>query len=56
MNDVITPDMAIATLTLALAILYAAWHEGRARNTRDAKLLTAIGTVSLMGSVAAWLF
>lgn len=55
MNDLIAPDVAIGALALTLAILYTAWHETREKNTRDARLLTAMGAVSLMGSAAAWL-
>ena len=55
MNDLMPPDMTIGALALALVILYTAWQEARARNTRDAKLLTAVGAVSLMGSAVAWL-
>lgn len=55
MNDLIAPDMAIGALVLALVILYAAWQETRARNTRDARLLVAVGAVSLMGSAVVWL-
>lgn len=55
MNDPVAPDMAIGALALALAVLYAAWHESRAKNTRDARLLAAVGAVSLMGGAAAWL-
>lgn len=56
MNDLIVPDMAIGALALALTILYAAWHESRVKNTRDARFLAAVGAFSLMGSVAAWLY
>ena len=55
MSDLIAPDMAIGALAVALAILYGAWHETRAKNARDARLLAAVGAVSLMGSAAAWL-
>jgi hypothetical protein len=55
MNDFIAPDMAIGALALAITILYAAWHESRAKNKRDASLLATVGAVSLMGSAAAWL-
>lgn len=54
MNDEIGTDMTIGALALALATFYAAWHETRAKNTRDARFLAAVGAVSLMGSVAAW--
>jgi hypothetical protein len=54
MNELIAPDMAIGALALTAAVLYAAWHEYAAKNQRDAKLLVAVGAVSLMGSVAAW--
>lgn len=55
MNDFIAPDMATGALALALVILYAAWHEYKESNRRDAKLLAAVGAVSLMGSAVAWL-
>lgn len=55
MSNFSAPGMAMAALALALAILYAAWHEYKARNGRDAKLLTAAGAVSLIGSAVAWL-
>ena len=55
MNEIVAPDMAIAALALAAAVLYAAWHEYAAKNQRDAKLLTAVGAISLMGSAIAWL-
>lgn len=56
MTDLTAPDIASGALALAFAVLYAAWHEARATNTRDAKLLAAVGTASLMGSVAAWMY
>ena len=55
MNEFIAPDMAIGALALAVAVLYAAWHEYAAKNRRDARLLAAIGTASLMGGAIAWL-
>lgn len=55
MNELVASDLAIGALTLALAILYAAWHEYKARNRRDANFLAAVGTVSLIGSAMAWL-
>jgi hypothetical protein len=55
MNNLIAPDAAYGALALAAALLYAAWHEFSAKNQRDAKLLTAVGAVSLAGSAAAWL-
>jgi hypothetical protein len=55
MNDLIAPDLAIGALALALAILYAAWHEYQKENRRDANFLAAVGAVSLMGSTVAWL-
>jgi hypothetical protein len=42
-------------MALALAVLYAAWHEYSAKNHRDAKLLAALGAVSLTGGALAWL-
>ena len=55
MNELVAPDLAIGALTLALVILYAAWHEYKETNRRDAKFLAAVGTVSLIGSAMAWL-
>ena len=55
MNELVAPDMAIGALALAAAVLYAAWHEYAAKNPRDAKLLAAVGAISLMGSATAWL-
>jgi len=47
--------MTVGGLAVAAAIFYAAWHEYSVRNRRDAKLLTALGALSLAGSVAFWL-
>ena len=55
MNELVAPDIAIGGLALAAAVLYAAWHEYAAKNQRDAKLLAAVGAISLMGSAMAWL-
>lgn len=55
MNDLMAPDIAIGGLALAVAVLYAAWHEYATKNQRDAKLLAAVGAASLMGSAVAWL-
>lgn len=54
MNELIAPDAAIGALALAMAVLYAAWHEYAAKNQRDARLLFAVGSISLVGSAAAW--
>jgi hypothetical protein len=54
MNELVPPDVAIGALVLAVVILYAAWHEYKAQNRRDASLLAAVGTVSLIGSAMAW--
>ncbi len=55
MNDLIAPDMAHGALALAAVLLFVAWHEYTQKNQRDAKLLAAVGAVSLMGSAAVWL-
>jgi len=47
--------MAIGALSLAVAVLYAAWHEHAAKNRRDAQLLAVVGAAGLMGSAAIWL-
>jgi hypothetical protein len=54
MVDLIAPDAALGALALSAVILYAAWHEARAQNTRDAKLLGAVGALSLLGCVLVW--
>lgn len=56
MNEIVAPDIAIGALALAFVILYAAWHESRLENKRDARLLAAIGFASLLGGVAAWMY
>jgi hypothetical protein len=55
MNELAAPDLMIGAMALASAVLYAAWHEYSAKNHRDAKLLAALGAVSLMGGAVAWL-
>lgn len=55
MNDLAVPDIAVGALALAAAVLYAAWHEYAAKNHRDAKLLVAVATLSLIGGAAAWI-
>ena len=55
MTELVAPELAIGALALAVAVLYAAWHEYAGKNHRDAKLLAAVGAFSLMGSAAAWL-
>ena len=51
MNELFAPYIAIGAVMLS--IFYAAWHEARAKNTRDARLLSAMGVVSLIGSAVA---
>jgi len=55
MIDSTDQAMAIGALAVAAAILYAAWHEYTKKNQRDAKLLAAVGALSLVGGVVAWL-
>lgn len=55
MNEFAPSGLVLCGLALAVAVLYATWYEYAAQNRRDAKLLAAVGTASLMGSVAAWL-
>ncbi|WP_158270163.1 hypothetical protein [Limnohabitans sp. T6-20] len=54
MFDLAAPDTALGILVVAVAILYSAWHDYRAGNSRDARLLTTLGAVSLMGGTLAW--
>ena len=56
MSASISPDVALGALALAVAILYAAWYETGVKNPSDAKLLAAVGAVSLLGSAAAWFY
>ena len=56
MNELAVPGIAIGALTLAAAVLYAAWHEYATKNNRDAKLLAAVGAISLVGGAAAWIW
>lgn len=53
MDNVAAIDISFGALALALAILCAAWHEYKSSNPRDAKLLTVIGSLSLVGSAVA---
>lgn len=55
MTDLNVPDAALGALALASAVLYAAWHEYRARNPRDARVLAAVGAASLLGGAVAWM-
>jgi hypothetical protein len=41
-------------LALSLPVIYAAWHEYSARNTRDAKLLAGFGVGGLLLSAAGF--
>lgn len=54
MNNLMDLDIALGATALALVILYAAWHDYKADNRRDAKLLTAVGSLALVGSAVAW--
>lgn len=55
MNEFGVSGLVLCGLTVALAVLYATWCEITSENRRDAKLLAAVGSFSLMGSLAAWL-
>lgn len=50
MIDVTVPDVAVGAFALVAVILYAAWHEYRLHNLRDARLLAAVGASGLAGS------
>nr|WP_315465152.1 hypothetical protein [uncultured Rhodoferax sp.] len=41
-------------LALSLPVMYAAWHEYAARNTRDATLLAGVGVGGLLLSAAGF--
>lgn len=53
MNSLIDLDIALGATALALAVLYAAWHDYKTDNRRDAKLLTAVGSMALAASAVA---
>jgi len=55
MFDIPAPDAALGVLTISVGMLYAAWHDYKRDNARDARLMAVIGTVSLMGSTLAYL-
>ena len=55
MTELAAPPVALGGLAMAMALLYAAWHEYKQENERDAKLLVCTGAVSLMGTAAMWL-
>ena len=55
MLDLAVPDMAWGVLGMAVGMLYSAWHDYKGGNTRDARLLAALGTVSLVGGAMACL-
>ena len=54
MNNVIAMDITFGALAMAFAILYAAWHEYKTSNRRDAKLLVTVGSLARFGSAVAW--
>ncbi len=43
-------------LALSLPVVYAAWHEYAARNTRDTKLLAGVGAGGLLLSAVGFTF
>nr|WP_315490411.1 hypothetical protein [uncultured Rhodoferax sp.] len=55
MNTLMNLDIALGATALALAVLYAAWQDYKTDNRRDAKLLTAVGSLALAGSAVAWI-
>lgn len=55
MSDFAIPGVATGSLALVAAILFAAWHEYRLRNLRDARLLAVVGASGLAGSAAFWM-
>jgi hypothetical protein len=54
MNNLMDLDIALGATALAIAVLYAAWHDYKTDNRRDAKLLTVVGSLALVGSAVAW--
>lgn len=54
MFDIAVPDAALGILFIAGCLLYSAWRDYRTDNKRDARMLAAFGTVSLMGGTVAY--
>jgi drug/metabolite transporter superfamily protein YnfA len=46
------PQAAWGGVLVAVAILYGAWQEFKAKNRRDARLLALTGAISIAGSAA----
>ncbi len=55
MNDFVPPDILYGFLILGGVTLYAAWHEFKAKNQRDANLLAAVGVAGLLGGAVTML-
>jgi|JI71714B2RNA_FD_contig_51_1381548_length_693_multi_1_in_0_out_0_2 hypothetical protein len=55
MDNLMDLDIALGATALALAVLYAAWQDYKNDNRRDAKLLSAVGSLALAGSAVAWI-
>ena len=55
MSEFGAPDAATGILALAISILYAAWHEYKARNQRDSRVLAVLGVASAVGGAVTWL-
>ena len=53
MNEISMPHAAWGGMLVAVAILYGAWLEFKAKNRRDARLLALTGAISVAGSSAA---
>lgn len=49
MNDFSPPDIIYGFLILGAVTLFAAWHEFKAKNQRDASMLAAVGVAGLLG-------
>ena len=51
-NEIQMPQAAWGGVLVAVAILYGAWQEFKAKNRRDARLLALTGAISIAGSAA----
>lgn len=49
------PDYAIPVVLVLVTLLLGAWREQRSNNSRDARLLAALGVGASLASSAFWL-
>jgi hypothetical protein len=55
MSDLAPPDIIYGFILLSGVALFAAWHEFKSRNQRDANVLAALGVAGLLGGAVSLL-